>query len=308
MNLSRTLHHHYRNRHVKDLVVLSSYLEQITCPICTTPFVTTERALTCAHGHCFDLAKEGYVNFLRTPTRGDTKEMLKARQYIFAQNYYRPLSDTINELLCSNLTAQVHTLPEPCIICDAGCGDGYYLSRLQTALATHLPHHPIRYLGLDISKEAVRMAAKRCPNAFFIVADLNTQLALTDASCHVILNIFAPRNHAEFARLLRPGGLLLVVIPAPTHLATLRQTLHLLHIEENKQQHVIAQFTTHGHFQFESLTPVTYEFVLPKADIPQLVTMTPNHWHATADTHRIMAQLAEIRTEIACLCLAFRRI
>lgn len=273
--------------------------------MCATPFVVTEHALICAHGHCFDFAKEGYVNFLRKPLPGDTKEMLRARRDFFAHDHYRPLSDAINELIYINIIEQKHTHAEPFAICDAGCGEGYYLSRLQTHLAEQ--QLASTYLGLDISKEAVRMAAKRCRDAFFVVASLKERLALSDASLHVILNIFAPRNLEEFARVLAPHGLLLVVIPAPTHLQTLRDTLHLLQIEENKQQHVIAQFTMQGHFRLESVTPITYELALQSEEIVQLVTMTPNYWHATAETRQAMTRIAEIRTEVACLCLAFRR-
>ncbi|MGH2506276.1 MAG: putative RNA methyltransferase [Ktedonobacteraceae bacterium] len=282
-----------------------SHLQYIVCPLCTTPFVATERTLTCAHGHSFDLAKEGYAHFLRKPLPGDTKEMLKARRDFFAQDHYRPLSEAINEHINAYVQHQSHTRGEPLVICDAGCGEGYYLSRLQTALAEQ--EVPITYLGLDISKEAVRMAAKRCQDAFFIVTNLKERLAVTDASLHVILNIFAPRNLAEFARVLTPGGLLLVVIPAPTHLQTIRDMLHLLQIEENKQQHVIAQFTAQGQFQLEGIVPVTYILSLQGAEIAQLVTMTPNYWHTTEETRQAMTQITEVQTEVACLCLTFRR-
>lgn len=288
---------------IKEGFRLLSYLQQIICPICATQFVAIERALLCAHRHSFDLAKEGYVNFLRKPLPGDTKEMLRARRDFFAQNHYLPLSEAISELIHTNL--QEHTPAEPLVICDAGCGEGYYLSRLQSLLAKQ--PRLISYLGLDISKEAVRMAAKRCRDAFFVVANLKERLPLADASLHIILNIFAPRNPAEFARVLAPGGLLLVVIPAPTHLQTLRDTLHLLQIEENKQQHVITQFTAQGQFCLETITPVQYELHLQGDEIAQLVTMTPNYWHMTAEARQAMAQMVEIRTEVACVCLAFRR-
>ena len=47
-------------------------------------------------------------------------------------------------------------------ILDAGCGEGYYLGQLQLALRQLLPDAYIEYIGLDIAKEATRMAAKRC--------------------------------------------------------------------------------------------------------------------------------------------------
>ena len=151
------------------------------------------------------------------------------------------------------------------------------------------------------------MAAKRCREAFFVVANLKERLPLADASLHVLLNVFAPRSPTEFARVLVPDGLLLVVIPASTHLQQLRNTLHLLHIEENKQQHVVAQFTEQGQFRLETTTPLNYELILQGNEIAQLVMMTPNYWHASEETHQAIAQLTELHTEVSCLCLAFQR-
>lgn len=286
--------------------MLLSHFQQIVCPICATPCEITPRALICAHGHNFDLAREGYVNFLRKPLLGDTKEMLKARREFFAHGHYRPLSDAINAYIGTNFIQQRPPSPEPYAICDAGCGEGYYLNRLQASLAEQ--QLPVTCFGLDASKDAVRMAAKYCQGAFFIVANLKEPLPFADASLHVVSNIFAPRHPAEFARVLAPGGLLLVVIPAPTHLQTLRETLHLLHIEENKQQHVIAQFTEQGHFRLEETVSIAYELTLHREEVAQLVTMTPNYWHTTAATQQSLAGIAELRTEVACICLALRRI
>jgi 23S rRNA (guanine745-N1)-methyltransferase len=162
-------------------------------------------------------------------------------------------------------------------------------------------------LGFDASKEAIRLAARGYHDAFFAVADIKRRLALAERCLQVIVNIFAPRNPTEFARVMAPGGLLLVVIPAPMHLQELRTAFHLLHIEEGKQQQVTAQFTASGLFQLETVTEVIYEVHLRGNDILQLVTMTPNYWHFTEERYRAMIHLSEIQTKIACLCLAFRR-
>ncbi|HEV2474701.1 MAG TPA: hypothetical protein VGS41_18640, partial [Chthonomonadales bacterium] len=155
--------------------------------------------------------------------------------------------------------------------------------------------------------EAVRLATARCREAFFVVADLKERLPIIENSVHILLNIFAPRNPPAFARVIAPGGLLLVVIPSPTHLLQLRTALHLLQIEEEKQRHVIAQFTAQDMFRLEKTTPVSYELHLQGEAVRQLVTMTPNYWHLTEQMSQAIAQLEEIRTEVACLCLAFRR-
>jgi SAM-dependent methyltransferase len=282
------------------------HVQHLVCPICAMPLVSTGRVLTCMNAHAFDVAREGYVNFLRKKAFGDTKEMVLARRNVFAQGHYLPLSDAVNEIVRNRLFDEMKRQNRPpAIILDAGCGEGYYLHRLQTYLAAS--QHQTICFGFDASKEAIRLAARGYQDAFFVVADIKRRLALAERCLHVIVNIFAPRNPTEFARVIAPGGLLLVVIPAPTHLQELRTAFHLLQIEEGKQQQVTAQFTVSGLFQLEAVTEVTYEVHLRGNDILQLVTMTPNYWHFTEERYRAMVHLSEIQTKIACLCLEFRR-
>jgi 23S rRNA (guanine745-N1)-methyltransferase len=158
---------------------------------------------------------------------------------------------------------------------------------------------------MDIAKEAVRMAAKRYKDAFFVVANLKERLALVDDAINVLLNIFAPRNVAEFARVSAPKGLLLVVIPGPTHLQQLRSALHLLSIEENKRQHVVEQFG--DQFELVDSSSIAYELHLYSDEIAQAVMMTPNYWHLSDETRKAMAEMAEIRTDVEFVCLVFRR-
>ncbi len=284
-----------------------SPLGYLLCPICSAHLISTSNSLACANGHTFDTAREGYVNFLRKKLPGDTREMLRARRDFFAQGHYLPISDTLNEIISTHLfsEAKQQDPASPVAILDAGCGEGYYLGRLQA----HLAARRVRTMciGFDVSKEAMRLAARHYGEAFFVVANLKDRLPLAERSFQIILNIFAPRNPQEFARVLAPGGLLLVIIPAPTHLQQLRAALPLLGIEENKQQHVIEQFTTQKHFCLESARPVSYELRLQRDDISRLVTMTPNYWHLSDAVRQEMSNLPEIGTEIACICLAFRR-
>jgi 23S rRNA (guanine745-N1)-methyltransferase len=259
--------------------------------------------LKCTHGHTFDIAREGYVNLLRKQLPGDTREMLVARRQFL--EHYRPLSDTLNTLVYTHATQWPQHTPSTLHILDAGCGEGYYLGRLQDYLQNkQLPTH-ISYIGVDISKDAVKMAAKRYHDAFFVVANLKERLPFPDGSLDVILNIFAPRNTDEFARVLTPGGLLLVAIPNPIHLLQLRAALHLLNIEEDKQQHVIEQFA--HQFTLQTTTPVTYTLHLRGEQISQAVMMTPNYWHLSQETRQAIADLTEIQTEAGFICLAFRR-
>jgi 23S rRNA (guanine745-N1)-methyltransferase len=270
----------------------------LICPVCHTQLQQMGNILKCAHSHTFDIAREGYVNLLRKKQLGDTREMLQARRSFLEAGFYQPLSDTLNGLLSSYLSET----PLVATILDAGCGEGYYLGRLQQSLPQTAQHC---FLGLDISKDAIRMAAKRYQEAAFVVANIKERLVVADQSIHVLLNIFAPRNPGEFARVMVPDGRLIVIIPGPHHLAQLRSALPLLQIEENKQQHVVEQFEEH--FALLETVPKSYELDLQEEEIQQLVMMTPNYWHLSDEARRAIGNIGAMKTRVEFVCLVFQR-
>ena len=287
---------------------LPHYLRILTCPICQTHFTRVGSAIRCENAHAFDIAKEGYINLLtkKLPASvGDTKEMLLARRAFLEHRHYQQLITAITTLLYDYLKADMDTGLPYITILDAGCGEGYYLGQLQHTLGQQLPAAHIDYIGLDIAKEAMRMAAKRYKDIHFLVANLKEHLVFANDTLHILLNIFAPRNVEEFARILTLGGIALVVIPAPQHLRQLRETLGLLSIEEHKQEHVIEQFAPH--FTSIGATSVHSTLRLNNQEILQAVMMTPNYWHLSNEIKSAMSAMNEIETEIAFTCLLFRK-
>ncbi len=270
----------------------------LTCPVCHAPLQQRDMVLYCPHSHTFDIAREGYVNLLRKKLSGDTREMLLARRTFLEGGFYQPLSDMLNALVSS----YVSEIASPVTILDAGCGEGYYLGRLQQSLSQK---EQLCFLGLDIAKDGIRMAAKRYQTASFVVANIKERLVIADQAIHVLLNIFAPRNPAEFARVMVPGGRLIVVIPGPRHLTQLRAVLPLLQIEENKEQHVLEQFRQH--FALLETVPVSYELDLQAREIQQLVMMTPNYWHLSDEARRAIGEIQAIKTLVEFVCLVFQR-
>ena len=289
------------------------YLAYLNCPICTVAFdpsTSTQATLICVNNHTFDIAREGYVNLLRKKLPGDTKEMMLARRAFFDQDFYRPISDALNALLLPHI-ASIHQDKEktangaPVTFLDAGCGEGYYLGRFLSAFHDHYPHDEAIALGLDISKEALHMAAKRHKDAFFVVANLKEpRLVIADDCCHLLFNIFAPRNPGEFARILKPGGLLCIALPDPTHLQELRAALPLLAIEENKKQHVIEQFSSH--FTLLAASSISYQLHLSQENVQQLVMMTPNYWHLSTEIREAITHISTLTTTVAITFLLFQ--
>jgi len=228
--------------------------------------------------------------------------MLLARRSFLDRGHYRSLVNTIGALTLEHFAEMTRgDFPiDRCGILDIGCGEGYYLDGLRD----YINHANVTYLGMDIAKDAVRLAAKRRNDLHVAVADINAPLPFADRSMGVLLNIFAPHHPREFARILAPAGALIVVIPTPSHLSHLRAALPLLGIEEEKQRRTIARFS--GFFEIETVTTVEYEIFLSNAELLDLVRMTPSERHLTPSAIDTMGKMESIRTAVGFDILTFR--
>jgi SAM-dependent methyltransferase len=276
-------------------------LHLLACPICRATFAQQNGTLRCPYKHTFDIAREGYVNLLRRQQPGDNAEMLLARRRFLDKGYYLDLVHTLNTLLLAALRGM--ELERVARILDAGCGEGYYLGQVYHYF--HARQRLVECVGLDISKRAVRMAARRYRDVSFVVANSKERLVFVDNAFDIVLNIFAPRNAPEFARVLSPGGALLVVIPGAGHLRQVREWFHLLQIEEHKQQHIIEQFAPY--FTLQSVTPVCYTRDLTREALEWAVTMTPNFWHLSDEKRHELATSNGMAADIEFLCLLMRK-
>lgn len=283
----------------------------LTCPICTDPLTPTGAAFVCPRGHTFDMAREGYVNLLVGRAHGavgDTKEMLRARRTFLERGFYAPLSQQMNAMAAQLTLAHTvvgGTPPAAPLLLDAGCGEGYYLGRLYESLAARFATGTFSYLGIDIAKEAVRLAAKRYHHAIrFAVADVKRRIPVADASVALLLNIFAPRHPAEFARVVAPGGTLLIAIPGPRHLIELRERYGLIGIEPEKARHIAAQLA--GLFTLVASAPLDYTLDLSGDDVRQLLIMTPNARHRERQGWQGISP-GPARVSASFVVLAFRR-
>ena len=192
------------------------------CPLCSAPLSRGEQGYLCPSGHCFDVAAAGYTHLLpanrkHSKNPGDDKAMVAARSAFLDRGYYIPLRDA----LCARVAQECKTLPSPALL-DSGCGEGYYTAGLYQAL-TQAGCAP-QIAGVDISKFALRRAAKRLPQGEFAVASVY-HLPLADQSVDALVNVFSPLAPEEFARVLLPGGLFCYVVPSARHLWEMKQVL-----------------------------------------------------------------------------------
>lgn len=179
---------------------------------CALPLDEKGRTLRCSKGHSFDVARSGYANLLQPQDRrssqpGDRKEAVLARRRLLESGYGSPLFDRL-----LSVAQDLHPAPS---VLDVGCGEGTHLGRLASRLN-------IECSGIDISTDAVELAARRFPNVKWVVSNADRWLPYPDASFDLISSITARRNSAEFARLLRENGLLFIAVPAAGDLAELR--------------------------------------------------------------------------------------
>ncbi len=280
---------------------MDAFLPLLCCPLCRAKLHRAGATLRCAAGHAFDLAREGYVNLLGQGLPGDSAAMLRARRAFLARGGYAPLAVAVAATVGGHLATWAAATPA---VLDAGCGEGYYLGELQTYLTVQgVP--AVRLAGMDIAKEAVRLAARAYPACAWAVADSWGRLPVADGALAALLDIFAPRNPAEFARVLAPGGLLLVVIPGPLHLAELRAALPLLGMEDDKEARVQAAFA--ADFTPLPVQSLDYRLPLDHAALTDLVAMTPSARHLSAEGAAALAALEGVATTVSFRILPFTR-
>jgi 23S rRNA (guanine745-N1)-methyltransferase len=267
--------------------------------------------LACPAGHCFDIAREGYVNLLPPQHRirgmdGDTAPMLRARRRFLQAGHFAPLLDLLAGLASAALgdTPPVPSPPSgPCVL-DVGCGEGYYIGGIAARFGATPGTGPRpSFLGMDLSKAAARMAARRYPGVTFLVGDVNRRICLPDASASLLLNVFSPRNPAEFERIVVPGGLGLIAIPEGRHLRSLREGLGLLDIPEDKERRLLEKLAG---FRLVDRRALRYPLTLPPPAVNDLVAMSPNAWHRP-DEPSLPDDAPPVTTEAAFLVLVLER-
>lgn len=286
------------------------YAQLLVCPVCAATLAADAKGLRCARGHCFDRARAGYYDLLpvghgRSKRCGDTREMLAARRRFLEGGHFAPIATALADLVAAKLTHPperqatrsprqrgTRARPHPALpgfaILDVGCGEGYYLGCLREAPALQDVRQELCWIGVDRSTAALRLAARRHREIQFLVNDVHHRLCVADARVAVLLSVFAPRNAPEFARVLRSGGLLAVVIPDAWHLHELRASVPLLAVHPGKREALIHKLR--AHFVLSEERCLRYERAFTSTDLADLLLMTPNRRHLCA---REIARVAE---------------
>ena len=251
----------------------------LACPLDGGLLRLDGRSLACGSGHRFDLARQGYATLTAAALThtGDTPAMLDRRSRVHAAGLLAGIHAAVVDAFGdapsrSGRTEAPRGSARPHgIVCDVGTGPGTYLAGVLDALPDRAG------LGVDVSKAAGRRAARCHPRAGAVVADVWRGLPLRDGAVAALLDVFAPRNPAEFARVVAPSGTLVVVTPDPDHLAGLRERVGMLDVPGGKAEQVARELAPA--FRPAGTRQVRHQVEVSPQLAADLATMGPSGYH-----------------------------
>ncbi|MEA2141180.1 MAG: rRNA (guanine745-N1)-methyltransferase [Solirubrobacteraceae bacterium] len=207
--------------------------------------------------------------------------MVAAREAFLATGHYRQIAEEIAAAIAAGLAPRGGGAP---LAVDLGAGTGYHLAALLRARPRW------RGVALDASRPALRRAARAHPRIAAVACDVWQELPVQDASAELVVNVFAPRNGREIARVLAPGGALVVVTPAPSHLRELVDALGLLGVGADKQGRLHAALAP----ELESVRRRELELsmTLDHDELHALVAMGPSAHHL--DSRLLAGRIAQL--------------
>lgn len=273
--------------------------QALACPLDGLPLQCNGSAWRCPSGHSFDIAGQGYTHLLpvqnkRSRDPGDSKAMVDARRRFLAAGFYRPIAAAVNRLARADLPADA-----ACSCLDAGCGEGYYLRELAAAVPEE---RTLALLGLDISKWAVRAAARQDRRINWVVGS-NASLPVLSGTLDRVLCLFGFPVYPEFARVLRPGGRLIQVDSGPDHLRELREIIY----PDLKPERPPGLQAPPGFSRLPEET-VRFPIALTHAgEIADLLTMTPHFYRASAAGRARAAALTALSLGVEVRLTCFER-
>ena len=267
---------------------LQAVLPDLVCPICRSGLRAGTGSVGCAAGHRFDVARQGYLSLLvgrGSGASGDDAVMVAARRTFLDAGHYAPLTRAV---VAAAAAAAVGGAGRRIVI-DVGAGTGHHLAAILDA------DPAARGLALDASTPALRRAARAHPRAAAVGTDVWAGLPVRDGAADVVLDVFSPRHAGEFARVLSPGGRLLVAVPQPSHLVQLVEAVEMIGVDADKDRRLEQQFGER--FDVVAREAVTWQLELTRADAANLVAMTPSARHVDADD--VTARLAGLPEPLA---------
>jgi len=259
---------------IRDLIKKNQKI--FKCPVCSEPMTMNEYSLICKSKHCFDLAKKGYINLLTSSyVPVYSKELFAARHKICEIGFYGPLINKLGEII---EYYRILNNKKEIKILDAGCGEGSHTYELFKPSNEKLGY---TFIGADISKDSINIAASNNADIIWCVADL-ARLPFQDKSFNIILNILSPANYAEFHRILNDEGIVVKVVPGAQYLQELRAIIFKDRDKVNySNSRVINYFKQR--LEVIDIQNISYKYTVEEQLLPYLIEMTPLTWGTSAE-------------------------
>ena len=269
--------------------MLADVVEYLRCPICSADLELDHAVVRCATGHSFDVARQGYVSLLPGTPRagsGDNAQMVAARERFLGAGHFEPLAAALLEA--------AEASGDGCVL-DLGAGVGWQLARVLDA-------QPDRQgVALDVSRPALQRAARAHPRIGAVGCDIWGALPVRSGAAALVVNVFAPRNGEEIARVMASPGLLVVVTPTQRHLEELTGPLGLLSVDSRKLERLERELGPW--LELRSSEEREWPMSLGPGELEALVMMGPSGFHADRDELRAriaaLAERVEVRASVS---------
>ena len=232
------------------------------CPKCKNELIRCKNTYKCVNNHSFDIAKEGYTNLLLSRTSsGDSKELVNGRIMFLNNGYYEPLRTRLEAIIAKLCPKNEIKL------LDLGCGTGYYTSVFAKFGNIY---------GLDISKDAIKYAAKHDKNSAYLVAS-NKSVPFSSDYFDILVHIFSPIFENEDARILKSDGFLITVEAGQNHLIELKNLLYKNPYLNDEKIH------SYQNFYEISKESLSFKVEIDNENLHNLVSMTPYFYTTNKD-------------------------
>lgn len=257
-------------------------MTNIICPVCSNVLTKQDRCYKCENRHSFDEAKEGYVNLLTGSKSGaltgDSKDMAKSRRDFLSKGYFSPLADEIIRIIGEK------SKQNP-FICDICCGEGWYSDYIKSRTDCTMT-------GFDISREMVKLAAKRKNGVSYFVGNL-AKIPIKSESVDIAFHLFAPFHEKEFRRILKNDGIIITAVAGENHLFEMKEVLYDTPYKNDEKPPETENLT------IKEKRKVTAKIHLEsKEDIDALFRMTPYYYHTSEADKKKLAEFQKLDVTI----------
>ena len=243
---------------------------QLCCPVrnCTSHLEPRKTGLACGFGHHFDRAREGYWSLIQPQDRksvkaGDSDAAVLARHRWLTSGHANQLMRFLSPLADA---AASNTGSEHPRIVDLGCGEGSFGPALFNEFADS-------FCGIDLSKRALRFAARGWAGATWVLANADRTLPIADTSVDCVVSLFGRRPASEISRIAKPGARCIIAVPAEDDLIELREKTQKTGHRRNRCRTIIDEFSS-TNLQFREHKTWRQQMQLDEDGIKDALAMT----------------------------------